>query len=86
MDQEMYGHLGYVFIAFKLQKLPATHSYTVDLVVQLGNAVAEQSTTYKHMPLSTGSCHTIVSCTPQHSGVTLNDLLAMHVAATFMYF
>ena len=26
-----------------------------------------------------GSCHTIVSCTPQHSGATPNDLMAMQL-------
>ena len=33
-----------------------------------------------------GSCHTIVSCTPQHSGATPNDLMAMELqSVTFSF-
>ena len=33
-----------------------------------------------------GSCHTTVSCTPQHSGATLNDLMAMQLqTVTFSF-
>ena len=55
------------------------HGYAVDLVVQLDNTIAVQCTTSvnTNLSLSAGSYLTIVSCTPQHSGATPNDLSAM---------